>query len=79
MIRVTYDESANVVMIYLDGDIQTGGVGFMYPCDPVDVGGMINLDFDEDSRLVGIEVLDARSKLPSSVLADAERIDRRRR
>lgn len=51
----------------------------MYPCDPVDVGGMINLDFDEDSRLVGIEVLDARSKLPSSVLADAERIDRRRR
>jgi len=36
----------------------------MYPCDPVEVGGMINLDFDENGRLVGVEVLAASSKLP---------------
>ncbi|MFD6274835.1 DUF2283 domain-containing protein [Streptomyces sp. NPDC060209] len=32
-----------------------------YPCDPVDVDGMINLDFDEQGRLIGIEVLAASS------------------
>jgi hypothetical protein len=36
---------------------------------------MINLDFDDDDRLVGIEVLDARSRLPQRLLDAAERID----
>jgi uncharacterized protein YuzE len=47
----------------------------MYPCDPVDVGGMINLDFDGDGRLVGVEVLAASSKLPQYLLDAAERLD----
>ena len=46
-----------------------------YPCDPVDVDGMINLDFDEQGRLIGIEVLGARSKLPEYLLRTAERLD----
>ncbi|MFF2014325.1 DUF2283 domain-containing protein [Streptomyces sp. NPDC058195] len=32
----------------------------------MEVGGMINLDFDEQGRLIGIEVLAANSKLPES-------------
>ncbi|WP_329140963.1 DUF2283 domain-containing protein [Streptomyces sp. NBC_01476] len=36
----------------------------MYPCDPVDTDAMINLDFDEQGRLIGIEVLGASAKLP---------------
>jgi uncharacterized protein YuzE len=47
----------------------------MYPCDPVEVGGMINLDFDEQGRLIGIEVLAASSKLPKYLLESAERLD----
>nr|WP_319464096.1 DUF2283 domain-containing protein [Micromonospora sp. RTP1Z1] len=47
----------------------------MYPCDPVEVGGMINLDFDEKGRLLGIEVLAASSKLPQYLLDVAERLD----
>jgi uncharacterized protein YuzE len=30
-----------------------------YPCDPMVVNGEINLDFDRDGRLVGVEVLGA--------------------
>lgn len=47
----------------------------MYLCDPVDVDGMINLDFDEQGRLIGIEILAARSKLPQYLLRSAERLD----
>ncbi|MFF8315561.1 DUF2283 domain-containing protein [Streptomyces bobili] len=47
----------------------------MYPCDPIEVNGMINLDFDADGVLIGIEVLDARSKLPRHVLDAARRLD----
>ena len=46
-----------------------------YPCDPIDVDGMINLDFDEQGRLIGIEVLAASSKLPEYLLKSAERLD----
>jgi uncharacterized protein YuzE len=31
---------------------------------------LINLDFDRDGRLLGIEIVGARSTLPESVLAD---------
>jgi len=37
------------------------------------VNGQINLAFDADGRLLGIEVLDASKTLPASFLADAER------
>jgi uncharacterized protein YuzE len=46
----------------------------MYPCDPVEVGGMINLEFDEDSHLIGIEVLAVSSKLPQYLIKAAERV-----
>ncbi|MFJ6199093.1 DUF2283 domain-containing protein [Micromonospora sp. NPDC092111] len=74
-LRVTYDEVANVAYIYL----QPPGtrVAKMYPCDPVDVGGMINLDFDATGHLVGVEVLDARAKLAPVLLAAAEDVRRR--
>ncbi|WP_418961591.1 DUF2283 domain-containing protein [Streptomyces tritici] len=37
--------------------------------------GMINLDFDEEGRLVGIEVPAADAKLPAYLLRSAERLD----
>jgi uncharacterized protein YuzE len=63
-------------MIYLDGEIEAGGVAFSYACDPIDVGGVINLDFDFAGKLVGIEVLGARAVLPESVLSGAVMIGR---
>ncbi|MEU0157044.1 DUF2283 domain-containing protein [Micromonospora fulviviridis] len=74
-VRVTYDHESNSAYIYLFDPKVRPKVARMYPCDPVDVGGMINLDFDESGCLVGIEVLAARSKLPRYLLDMAERPD----
>ena len=68
--RVTYDKASDAAYIYLVS-IPDGGVAKTYPCDPVEVRGMINLDFDNDGRLLGIEVLDASSRLPKELLAIA--------
>jgi uncharacterized protein YuzE len=74
-LKVTYDEVANAAYVYF----QPPGtaVAKMYPCDPIDVDGMINLDFDAAGRLIGLEVLDARAKLAPELLSKAENITRR--
>ncbi|WP_433327512.1 DUF2283 domain-containing protein [Spirillospora sp. CA-294931] len=72
MTRVTYDRQANAAYIYLNDPALDNDVAFVYPCDPIKVDGMINLDFAEDGRLVGVEVLDARAKLPHYLLDRAE-------
>lgn len=74
-VRVTYDRTADAAYMYFT-DPQVGvRSARTYPCDPIDVDGMINLDFDEQGRLIGIEVLAATSKLPEYVLQAAERLD----
>lgn len=70
--RVTYDASVDAAYIQLVDNIGAGGVENTYPCDPREVGGMINLDLDSAGRLVGIEVLDASKLLPPEVLEHAE-------
>lgn len=57
--RVTYDADADAAYIYLVAEIPAGGVVRTVPVDPREINGMINLDFDADGLLVGIEVLDA--------------------
>jgi uncharacterized protein YuzE len=74
-IRVTYDKKANAAYVYFTDPQVVQNVAHMYPCDPIDVKGMINLDFDGDMRVVGVEVLDARSKVPQYLLDQAERLD----
>ena len=66
-LTVRYDESVNAAYLAF-AEIEPGDVVSMYACDPVAVGGMINLDFDSEGRLIGIEVLDARRLLPESLL-----------
>ena len=48
-----------------------GGVADTVPLDPVAIGGMINLDFDAEGRLIGIEVLAASQRLPLGLLTHA--------
>ncbi|WP_326721723.1 DUF2283 domain-containing protein [Streptomyces sp. NBC_00243] len=72
-VRVTYDRQANAAYLYLTDPVTP--VAHCYPCDPVSVDGMINLDFDDQGRLVGIEVLAASLKLPKQLLDGAERLD----
>ncbi|WP_084693164.1 DUF2283 domain-containing protein [Actinomadura atramentaria] len=72
-VKVTYDPKANAAYVYLASPEAGHRVARMYACDPVEVGGMINLDLDESGRLIGIEVLHASSKLPRRLLEAAER------
>lgn len=67
--RVEFDAEANAAYIYLVDEIGSGGVAKTYCCDPTEVGGMINLDFDDGGRLLGVEVLDARSYLDPRLLS----------
>jgi uncharacterized protein YuzE len=69
--RNTYDPKVDSAYIYLVEEIPLGGVARTYPCDPREVQGQINLDFDSNGRLLGIEVLDARKKLPEGLLESA--------
>lgn len=69
--NVSYDAAADAAYIQLAGEINLGGVAKTYPCDPRAVGGEINLDFDADGRLVGIEILDASMMLPPEMLQSA--------
>ena len=69
--RITYDKSADAAMIYFT-NIGPGEAVKTYPCNPVEVGGMINLDFNKEGVLLGVEVLDASKKLPKEMLDNAE-------
>ena len=63
--RITLDEEADAYIYLVDDSLK--------PLKTVPVDGilpwMINLDFDADGRMVGIEVLDARRLLPGEFLA----------
>jgi uncharacterized protein YuzE len=76
MLRVEYDRSADAAYIYLT-EIGAGQVASTYPCDPSQVRGQINLDFDADGRLLGIEVLDASKFLPADLLDAARNMGQR--
>ncbi len=69
---MSFDKEVDAAYITFADSIGVGGVKKTYPCDPREVGGMINLDFDADGRLVGVEVLDASRLLPEELLRQAE-------
>ena len=68
--RISYDASVDAAYIYFVPSIAPGAVKRTYPCDPEEVGAEINLDFDEDGRILGVEVLAASRHLPLSLLSE---------
>jgi uncharacterized protein YuzE len=74
--RVRYDPEADAAYIYLR-EIEPGGVDDTYMADPEVATDMINLDFDRDGRLIGIEVLSASRQLPPELIARRSRLVRR--
>jgi uncharacterized protein YuzE len=70
--RLEYDREADAAYIQLVEEISSGGVHRTVGCDPSEVGGMINLDFDAKGRLVGIEILDASKMLSPELLVTEE-------
>lgn len=81
--RITHNRETDVAYIYFQDVIPDGTVKKRYFCDPVEAkafsftpftDGGINLDFDEKGVLIGIEILDAKSKLSKEILDVAEKI-----
>ena len=70
--KVSYDAAADAAYILLADEIGLGGVSRTYLCDPVDMGGVVNIDLDEGGRILGVEVLSASALLPAEVLAAAD-------
>jgi uncharacterized protein YuzE len=64
-IKVTYDRQSDAAYIYLKNNIGPGGVADTHVCEIDGLKGGINLDFDRNGQLVGIEILDAFALLPS--------------
>jgi uncharacterized protein YuzE len=72
--RVTYSERVDAAYIYLVSPEDGVRAAKTVPCDPIETGAEINLDFDAEGRLVGIEVLGASRHLPLAMLDDAQRL-----
>lgn len=74
--KITYDKNADAIYIYLNSEKQgvSGWVKKTYMCDVDEVGGIINMDFDENNYLSGIEVLDASKKLSKDFIDKAENL-----
>jgi uncharacterized protein YuzE len=67
-VRITYDADADAAYIYLT-EIEPGGVATTVPGWPGTEAFMVNLDFDAEKHLVGIEIMDASVKLPPDFLS----------
>jgi uncharacterized protein YuzE len=71
-VRITYDPAADAAYIYLTGQRLTrDGRTSMPATPPPGVPALIVLDWKDD-RLVGIEILDASSRLHPDLLEEAE-------
>ncbi|TBN55519.1 DUF2283 domain-containing protein [Glaciihabitans arcticus] len=66
--NIKYDARVDAAYIQLADEILSGGVDHTYLCDTTEIDAMINLDFDADGRLLGIEIMDASRVLPVEVL-----------
>ena len=74
--KIELDQSIDAAYISFDVamDNQSGWVAKTVTVDPKETYGMINLDFDKDGILRGIEVLAASKQLPKSLLEKSELI-----
>ncbi|NGX36625.1 MAG: hypothetical protein K1000chlam1_01475 [Candidatus Anoxychlamydiales bacterium] len=71
--KLTYDEEVDAVYIYLKSKINPGEVKKTYSCNNEEIEGIINLDFDDKMKLIGIEILEAKNKLPSILIENLKK------
>jgi uncharacterized protein YuzE len=66
--KITYDPEVDAAYIELR-EIEAGGVASTVLGEPDSEAFMINLDFDKDENLIGIEIMSASKRLPDGFLA----------
>ncbi|MFP5333779.1 MAG: DUF2283 domain-containing protein [Actinomycetes bacterium] len=68
-LRVEYDPDADAAYIYLQREIAAGeAVSTVIAIDETESTSMVNLDLDTSERLLGVDVLDASTRLPVELL-----------
>ena len=74
-VRITYNRHADAVYVHLtEEELPPGPTASIKAQPPEGIQAFVVLDW-KDNRLVGIEVLDASSRLPQDLLDGAETID----
>ena len=68
--KLRYDKSVDAAYLYVADEGSARGPISTFECEP-GIDGMINLDFDADERLIGIEIIPASKFLSPAVLAEA--------
>lgn len=71
--HITFDRRANAAYIELV-PVGRGEVAKTECVAPPHLRGMVNLDFNKNGRLIGIEILNATRILPIEVLDQADRL-----
>ena len=69
--RITYDPEADAVYIHLGRETGAARRTTTQAATPDGVDGFVVLDW-EDGRIVGIEILDASSRLSQDLLDEAD-------
>ena len=69
--RITYDPAADAACIHLTSSPLTPGRTTLQAPTPAGTEGFIALDW-KDGRLIGIEILDASTRLHHDLLEQAE-------
>jgi len=70
-VRITYDPAADAIYIHLTGQPLPPGRTTIQASTPPGAEGFVALDW-KDGRLVGIEILDASTRLHHDLLDQAE-------
>ena len=65
----TFDTEADAAYIYLAAKVPESGVARTVVVEDQRFAGMVDLDFDSDGRLLGVEVVGAVDVLPQSLVA----------
>ncbi len=69
--KVRYNKKIDVAYIELEVQRKDSDVALTYTCDAQQIHSLINLEFDVSGKLLGLEVLDASSVLPSELIKGA--------
>jgi uncharacterized protein YuzE len=72
-VAFSFDPEADAAYVYLNENRQRGDVARTRFCNIELNDAAINVDFDENGRIVGFEILGARKLLPRNLLGDVER------
>lgn len=70
--RMTYDPEADAAYIYVVDKIGPGEAKMTRTMDNRKINGTVSLDFSEDGKLLGIEIIPGANLLSKKVLEKAE-------